>query len=69
VLLANYVRDFELRLVRKPGRMVQQARRRPIFFVFHYLPHGLVNKPREVLKEWEELARSNQAGTPISRQT
>ena len=61
VLIADYVRDFEHRIARKPGRMLHQARRSPFFFVFHYLPRGLVSKPREVLQEWEVLARSNQA--------
>jgi hypothetical protein len=59
-LLADYVRDFELRLIRKPGRMLHQARRHPISFVFHYLPRGLVSKPREVLEEWGALARTSQ---------
>lgn len=59
-LIADYVRDFEHRLVRKPGRMLHHARRHPFFFVFHYLPRGLVSKPREVLREWEVLARSSQ---------
>ena len=57
-LIADYVRDFELRLVRKPGRMLHHARRSPLFFVFRYLPRGLVSKPREVLAEWEELVRA-----------
>jgi hypothetical protein len=61
VLIADYVRDFEHRIARKPGRMLDHARRHPLFFVFHYLPRGLVSKPREVLKEWEVLARTNQA--------
>ncbi len=60
VLIADYVRDFEHRLARKPGRMLNQARRDPFFFVFHYLPRGLVSKPREVFEEWEVLARTNQ---------
>jgi len=59
VLVANYVHDFELRLVRKPGRMLTHARRHPLSFVFHYLPRGLVNTPREVFEEWEALARLN----------
>jgi hypothetical protein len=58
-LIADYVRDFEHRIARKPGRMLNQARRHPFFFVFHYLPRGLVNKPREVLRELEAL-RANQ---------
>jgi hypothetical protein len=58
-LIAEYVRDFELRLLRKPGRMLDHARRNPLSFVFHYLPRGLVSKPREVFQEWETLARSN----------
>jgi len=57
ILIAEYVRDFEHRLIRKPGRMLHQARRHPMFFMFHYLPRGLVSKPREVLAEWETLAR------------
>ena len=57
VLIAEYVRDFELRLVRKPGRMLTHARRNPVTFVLHYLPRGLVSKPREVLQELETLAR------------
>jgi hypothetical protein len=61
ILIADYVRDFELRLVRKPGRMLRKARRHPVSFMFHYLPRGLVNKPREVLQEWEALARINTA--------
>jgi hypothetical protein len=40
--------------------MLHHARRHPFFFVFHYLPRGLVSKPREVLQEWEVLARSSQ---------
>jgi hypothetical protein len=65
VLIADYVRDFEHRIARKPGRMLNQARRHPLFFVFHYLPRGLVSKPREVFREWEVLARSNQAEHPV----
>jgi hypothetical protein len=60
-LLADYARDFELRLLRKPGRMLHHARRHPISFMFHYLPRGLVSKPREVLEEWGTLARTSQA--------
>ena len=60
VLVANYVRDFEHRLARKPGRMLTEARRHPLSFVLHYLPRGLVSKPREVLAEWETLVRINQ---------
>jgi hypothetical protein len=58
-LVAEYVRDFEHRLARKPGRMLHRARRHPLSFVFHYLPRGLVSKPREVLEEWETLVRMN----------
>ena len=28
--------------------------------MLHYLPRGLVSKPREVLAEWETLVRMNQ---------
>ena len=58
-LVADYVRDFQHRLARKPSRMLDVARRHPLSFVFHYLPRGLVNKPREVLAEWETLVRMN----------
>ena len=61
VLVADYVRDFEHRLARKPGRMFDEARRHPVSFVFHYLPRGLVKKPREVFAEWETLLRLNAA--------
>jgi hypothetical protein len=61
ILVADYVRDFEHRLIRKPGRMLTRARRHPLSFVFSYLPRGLVCKPREVLAEWETLVRLNQA--------
>jgi hypothetical protein len=60
LLIAKYVRDFEHRLARKPGRMLTEARRHPLSFVLHYLPRGLVSKPREVLAEWETLVRINQ---------
>ena len=68
-LIASYVRDFERRLVRKPGRMLHRARQHPLSFVFSYLPRGLVSKPREVFKEWETLARARKAtvsrGRPV----
>jgi hypothetical protein len=60
-LVADYVRDFERRLARKPGRMLTRARHHPVSFVFQYLPHGLVSKPREVFAEWATLMRMNQA--------
>jgi hypothetical protein len=60
-LIANYVRDFEHRLARKPGRMLDEARRHPVSFVLNYLPRGLVSKPREVFAEWEALLRLNAA--------
>jgi hypothetical protein len=61
VLVASYVHDFEQRLARKPGRMITNARRNPVSFIFHYLPRGLVNKPREVFEEWETLAHLSMA--------
>ena len=61
VLIADYVRDFERRLIRKPARMLGHARRHPLSFVFSYLPRGLVSKPREVFAEWGTLARSQSA--------
>lgn len=66
ILVADYVRDFELRLIRKPGRMVTHARRHPLSFMFSYLPRGLVCKPREVLEEWETLVRLNQAAGRVA---
>jgi hypothetical protein len=65
--VADYVRDFEHRLIRKPGRMLHRARHDPVFFVFHYLPRGLVSKPREVLEEWGTLARLRQEAAPGDR--
>ena len=72
ILVAEYGRDFEHRLIRKPGRMLHHARRHPVFFVLHYLPRGLVSKPREVLAEWETLARANRPepdGAPLAPST
>lgn len=67
-LVADYVRDFERRLARKPGRMLTHARHDPVSFVFQYLPHGLVSKPREVFAEWAALMRMNQAAQAHTRQ-
>lgn len=58
VLFRQYVRDFELRLAQKPGKMLHHAKARPVDFWFHYLPQGLMVKPLEILSEWEVLARS-----------
>ena len=69
ILVAEYVRDFEHRLIRKPGRMLHHARRHPVFFMLHYLPRGLVSKPREVLAEWETLARANRPGPQLEEST
>jgi len=41
--------------------MLDEARHHPLSFVLHYLPRGLVSKPREVLAEWETLVRMNHA--------
>ena len=57
-LIGQYVRDFELRLIQKPGKMLHHAGHRPVDFVFHYLAKGLMCKPLEVLSEWEVLART-----------
>jgi hypothetical protein len=61
VLLERYLRDFELRLADKPGRMLRHARQRPVEFLLHYLPLGLIRKPGEILREWEVLARAASA--------
>jgi hypothetical protein len=61
VLLERYVRDFELRLAGKPGKMLRHARQRPVDFLFHYLPVGLIRKPGEILREWKVLARATSA--------
>jgi hypothetical protein len=62
VLLERYLRDFETRLAGKPGKMLQHARERPVDFVFHYLPLGLIRKPGEILREWKVLVRATSAG-------
>jgi hypothetical protein len=64
VLLERYLRDFELRLAGKPGKMLRHARQRPVEFLFHYLPLGLIRKPGEILREWEVLARTT-SGRPL----
>ena len=61
VLLERYLRDFELRLAGKPGKMLRHARQRPVEFLFHYLPLGLIRKPGEILRELEVLARTTSA--------
>src|SRR5687768_8725245 len=58
VLIHQYVRDFEVRLFQKPGKMMHHAKQHPVDFVFHYLPQGLMCKPFDVLGEWEVLART-----------
>lgn len=60
-LLERYVRDLELRLAGKPGKMLRHARQRPVEFLLHYLPMGLVRKPVEILREWKVLARATSA--------
>jgi hypothetical protein len=56
VLIDRYVRDFEWRVIRKPGKVLRHAKRHPIEFWLHYLPHGLLHKPGEILKELGTLA-------------
>src|SRR5919197_619872 len=60
-LLERYLRDFELRIAGKPGKMLRHARQRPVEFLVHYLPMGLVRKPVEILREWMVLARATSA--------
>jgi hypothetical protein len=62
VLLERYLRDLELRLAGKPGKMLRHARQRPVDFLFHYLPLGLIRKPGEILREWRVLVRASSAG-------
>jgi hypothetical protein len=57
VLLERYLRDFGHRLADKPGKMLHHAKRHPVEFLLHYLPLGLIRKPGEIIREWEELAR------------
>jgi hypothetical protein len=65
VLLERYLRDFEGRLAGKPGKMLRHARQRPVDFLFHYLPLGLIRKPGEILREWKVLVSAS--STPGSR--
>jgi hypothetical protein len=58
VLLERYLRDFEGRLAGKPGKMLRHAKERPVEFLFHYLPLGLIRKPGEILREWKVLVRA-----------
>ncbi|GAA5128220.1 hypothetical protein [Pseudonocardia adelaidensis] len=62
VLLERYLRDFELRLADKPGKMLRHARTRPVDFLFHYLPLGLIRKPGEILREWTVLVGASSPG-------
>ena len=62
VLMAEYVRDFESRLVRKPRRMLSVARQHPLSFVFSYLPRGLISNPGAAREEGEMRARGQLAG-------
>jgi hypothetical protein len=62
VLLERYLRDFELRLADKPAKMLRHAKERPVDFLFHYLPLGLIRKPGEILREWRVLVRASSAG-------
>jgi hypothetical protein len=57
LLRKQYLRDFELRLARKPGKMLHHAKKHPVEFLFHYMPRGLVHKPAEVFREWGALNR------------
>jgi hypothetical protein len=66
VLLERYLRDFELRLAGKPGKMLRHARQHPVEFLFHYLPLGLIRKPGEILREWKVLARTASGGSTSS---
>jgi hypothetical protein len=62
VLMERYLRDLELRLAGKPGKMLGHARQDPVDFLFHYLPLGLIRKPGEILREWRLLVRASSAG-------
>ena len=57
LLRKQYLRDFELRLARKPGKMLHHAKKHPVEFLFHYMPKGLMHKPAEVFREWGALNR------------
>lgn len=62
VLLERYLRDLELRLADKPGKMLRHARHRPVDFLFHYLPLGIIRKPGEILREWKLLVGTSSTG-------
>lgn len=62
VLLERYLRDFEVRIAGKPGKMLRHAKERPVDFLFHYLPLGLIRKPGEILREWSVLVRATSGG-------
>jgi hypothetical protein len=57
LLRRQYLRDLELRVARKPAKMLHHAKKHPVDFLFHYMPKGLWHKPGEVLREWAELSR------------
>jgi hypothetical protein len=59
ILLERYLRDLEVRLAGKPGKMLRHAKERPVDFVFHYLPLGLIRKPAEIVQEWRLLIRAS----------
>jgi hypothetical protein len=66
ILMERYLRDLEVRLAGKPAKMLRHAKERPVDFVFHYLPLGLIRKPGEILREWGVLARTTSA-RPLRR--
>jgi hypothetical protein len=58
MLLREYAHDFENRLLQKPTKMLKPALHSPMEFFLHYLPHGLIFKPAEILQELETIAHT-----------
>jgi hypothetical protein len=54
-LVREYIRDFEHRAARKPGRIVEEARQHPVTFPVKYLLRGVICKPGELLREWQAV--------------
>jgi hypothetical protein len=55
-LVSQYVKDLEQRAVRKPGRVLEEAREHPLTFPVRYLLPGLIHKPVELLRELAAVA-------------
>lgn len=58
ILRRSYLRDFEIRVSRKPAKMLRRAKTNPVDFWLRYMPKGLMCKPAEIIREWAALAAS-----------